>query len=466
MAQKSGREEKKISFEKLRAQSFDTSLRIHFIGVGGVSMYSLARITMLHGATVTGSDREASERTSHLSSLGAAITIGHYPSNVEGAALVVYTHAISEDNPELLRARELEIPAVTRAEYMGAMMLGYRSRIGVSGSHGKSTTVAMLDSIFSAAGAEPSVLSGSDLPLGEPIRIGSDELMIYEACEYKDSFLKFSPTVAIGLNLELDHTDYFESVGAMKDSFKRALSKATDFAVVNGDDENFRTIIKQIRGRVITYGQTSGCDYRYSVVGFRELGFDFVVSKFGREVGRFRLNIPGIFNVANATAAIVAALEYGIAPGDVRAGIEGYRGIARRLEYVGQRYTRAVYYDYAHHPTEIAASINALKMLTHEPLTVIFKPHTYSRTASLWAELKSALSLADHVILTPIYPAREKAIDGISSHRLAHEIGLRAKFCEDDDLLRYLDLHTHGTVVVMGAGDMENIKKDVLNRYI
>ncbi len=466
MSQKSVKEEKSLSFDKLRALTENSSGAIHFIGVGGVSMYSLARLAMHAGASVTGSDRESSERTRALSLLGARIIIGHSAENVVGASLVIYNNAIADDNPELVRARELAIPTVSRAEYMGAMMIGYDGRIGVSGSHGKSTTVAMLDAIFTHAGSEPSVLSGADLPIGEPLKIGKKGIMIYEACEYKDSFLKFSPTVAIGLNLELDHTDYFASLADIKESFKRALSRASHFSVVNGDDENLRPILKQIKGKVITFGQGIACDYRYSIVGFRECGFDFTIFKFGSEIGRFRLNIPGAFNVSSATAAIVTALEYGIDVGTVAEAISAFSGISRRLERVGMRYTRSVYYDYAHHPTEIAASINAIKMLTHDLVTVIFKPHTYSRTAALWEEMKTALSLADHVILTPIYPAREEAIEGIRSERLAYEIGSRARFCEDDEILRYLDLYTHGTIIVMGAGDMENIKKDVLNKYI
>ncbi|MBP3401694.1 MAG: UDP-N-acetylmuramate--L-alanine ligase [Clostridia bacterium] len=466
MAQKSAREEKSLSFEKLRSMTENSTGAIHFVGVGGVSMYSLARVALHLGASVSGSDRESSERTRALSLLGARIIIGHAAENVSGASLVVYNNAIAEDNPELVRARELMIPTVTRAEYMAAMMIGHENRIGVSGSHGKSTTVAMLDAIFSYAGVDPSVLSGSELPIGEPLKIGGNSLMLYEACEYKDSFLKFTPTVAIGLNLELDHTDYFGSISDIKDSFKQALGRASKFSVINGDDENFRPILKQIKGRVITFGKGSSCDYRYSIISFKEQGFEFTVSKFGNEIGRFRLNIPGAFNVSSATAAIVTALEYGIDVDTVREGIGRYFGIPRRLERVGLRYTRQVYYDYAHHPTEIAASINAVKMLTHDLVTVIFKPHTYSRTATLWDDMKASLSLADHVILMPIYPAREEKIEGITSERLAYEIGSRAKFSDDDDFLRHLDLHTHGTIIVMGAGDMENIKKDVLNKYI
>ena len=466
MSQKGAREEKRLPFDKIGAISSDGSKRIHFIGIGGVSMYSLARLTMQRGARVSGSDREASEHTRLLSLLGAEIRIGHSSEAVEGADLVVYTHAIGEDNPELCEARSRGIPTLSRAEYMAALMIGYRRRIGVSGSHGKSTTVAMLDTIFSRTGGEPSVLSGADLPSGEPLKIGGDSLMIYEACEYKDSFLKFSPTAAIALNLELDHTDYFENIAALRDSFKRAMGRASDFSVVNVDDENLRQIVKQIKGRVVTFGQGSSADYRYSIVGYGERGFDFTLSRFGSEIARFRLNIPGEFNVSSAVAAIVTALEYGADVDEIREGIDSFGGIARRLERVGRRYNREVYYDYAHHPTEIAASINALKMLTHDLVTVIFKPHTYSRTASLWEDMKAALSLADHLILTPIYPAREEAIEGISSERLAYEIGSRVKFSEDDEILKYLDRYTDGTIVVMGAGDMEKIKKDVLYKYI
>lgn len=452
----------KFSFEKIRRISCDPSARVHFIGIGGISMYSLARITLLHGSSVSGSDREYGERVESLFLLGASVLIGHRAENVRGASLVVYTHAIAPDNPELLEAKRLEIPTVSRAEYLGAMMLGYRKRIGVSGSHGKSTTVAMLDLIFSHAGIAPTVFSGADLPCGEPIRLGANDLMIYEACEYKDSFLKFLPTVSLGLNLELDHTDYFKSIEDLKESFTKALSKATEFSVVSGDDVNLASIIKKLKTRVVTFGFGEGNDYRYFITSFKERGFVFSLSKFGSEVGRFDINIPGAYNVHNAAAAITVALEYGIDVHTVGEAIALYGGISRRLELIGSRFGRPVYYDYAHHPTEISAAINALKSLAKEPLTVIFRPHTFSRTSAFWQELCSSLSLADYVILTDIYPAREEPIDGISSERLAYEIGGNARYCGDDDVVRYLDQNTNGTIVLMGAGELESIKKEIL----
>ena len=465
MSQNSPNNDRKISYEKMRAITSDPAATIHFVGVGGVSMYSLARLALLGGAKISGSDREESARTRELSLFGARIAIGHSRDNVKGASLVVYTHAISADNPELTEARAAGIPIVSRAEYMGALMLGYTKRIGVSGSHGKSSTVAMLDCIFSQAMCQPTVLSGAELTAGEPLKVGSKNLMIYEACEYKDSFLKFSPTISVGLNLELDHTDYFTSLQEMRSSFTKALGKATSFSVICGDDENLMRIRHLIKTRVVTFGRGENNDYRYTVTAFLDRGFEFSIEKQGLPIGKFRLNIPGIFNVSNAVAAIVVAMEYGIDASTAAEAIEAYRGISRRLEYIGSRYGRAVYYDYAHHPTEIAASVNALKMLTHDYLTVLFKPHTYTRTRSLWQELRAALSLADRVILTDIYPAREEPIEGITSQRLAEDIGPTAEYCSDEDAVRALDQRTVGTIVLMGAGDLERIKYEVLNKY-
>lgn len=462
MAKRIGRQDGDISYDHIRKISRDKSKRIHFIGVGGVSMYSLARLTHQLGASVSGSDREENLRTNELSLLGSDISIGHLPENTEGADLVVYSSAVSDRNPELARAREQGIPAVSRAEYLGALMLDYSGCIGVSGSHGKSTTVAMLDNVFTHARVNPTVLSGAELPTGQPFKIGSRGLLIYEACEYKDSFLKFSPTISIGLNLELDHTDYFESLDQLKRSFTKALGRAKRFALINGDDVNLRSIIPKLRCNIITFGSGEKNDYRYSITSFREGGFDFTVSRFGSVIGEFSLNIPGAFNVHNATAAIVAALEYGIDVESISESISLYRGIACRLQLIGHRFGRPVFCDYAHHPTEIAASINALKMHTGRPLTVVFKPHTFSRTAAFWGEFCSSLSLADYAVITDIYPAREDPMEGITASRLAEDIGSGAIYSTDENIINTVDTHTEGSIVLMGAGDFGRTKETIL----
>ena len=306
------------------------------------------------------------------------------------------------------------------------------------------------------------MLSGADLSSDGPLKLGGDNLFVYEACEYKDSFLRFSPTVALALNLELDHTDYFKDIDSLRGSFVRALSRASQLAVLNVDDENLAYVASRLKNKVVTYGQSERSDYRYRMRAFLDGAYAFSVERFGNTVGNFELHLPGMFNVNNAVGAIVTALEYGIDAEAIGRAVAGFRGIGRRLEEVGERFGRPVYYDYAHHPTEIRAAINTLKMLYRDSVTVIFKPHTYTRTASLWEGFRLSLSLADHVILSDIYPAREGPIEGVCSERLAAEIGARAVYLSDADILTHLDTKTYGTIVVMGAGEMEEIKERVV----
>lgn len=424
-------------------------------------MYSLARLTLARGARVSGSDVFNGNRISSLASLGVKIHIGHSRANVRNASLVVCSHAISDDNPELSEAKRLSIPTVTRAEYLGALMLDYSSRIGISGSHGKSTTTAMLDLIFDKGGVNHTTLSGANLIDDEPLRIGMGGTLVYEACEYKDSFLRFSPTIAAALNLEYDHADYFSNLDDLVNSFRTSLTRAKDLALVNGDDANLREIAKSISTKAITFGSGDTNDYRYEITRFDDSGFDFSLSKFGSNIGNVRLNIPGVYNVTNATAAATIALEYGIPMSTVSDALSSFKGVEGRLQYIGSRFGRPVYLDYAHHPTEISSAISALKALVHRPLTVIFKPHTYSRTKALWQEFCSALSLADHLVITDIFPAREQPIEGVTSHRLASEID-GAIYAKDSDVPYVTDCFTSGAIVLMGAGSFEQIKKEIV----
>ena len=461
MSRHKGAKIDKITYDEIIRISH-SGQKIHFVGIGGVSMYSLARLANNLGATVSGSDRDSSPRTDSLASLGMEIFIGHRAENVDGAHLVVYSHAIDEDNPELSYARSHNIPTVSRAEYLGAMMLEYKGRIGISGSHGKSTTTAMLDAIFAHSGAMPTTLSGADLPTGDPMRLGSSDILIYEACEYRDSFLRFTPTVAIGLNLELDHTDYFPDMEALRSSFLRAFNRAEDLVILSGDDPNFKKIIPKITTKVITFGRSKGNTYRYDISSFREGNFLFDLYKFENKIGSFELHLPGAFNLHNATAAIAAALEMGIDIDRIYEAVAAFRGISRRLELIGRAWGRDVYYDYAHHPTEIGASITGLRGLCCGEITVLFKPHTYSRTKSLWNEMCGALSLADYVVLTDIYAAREEPILGITSENLAREIGDSAAYIKDNEAVEYILRNTGGAIVLMGAGDLTEIKNQLI----
>ena len=249
---------------------------LYFIGIGGSSMHTLAKLSHSMGFIVRGSDRSESERTRMLQKQGIGVYIGQERSHVEGADLVIYTHAISDKNPEYLGAMALGIPMLSRAEFLGYIMRDYKSRIGVSGTHGKSTTVAMLDAIFTRATCDPTTLSGAELWDGESMRIGKGELLIYESCEYRDSFLSFIPTVAVALNLELDHTDYFPDITALRHSFARDLSHATSFAIVNYDDEQLLEIIPKLKCNTITFGQGERADWRYIISAFLSEGMEFI----------------------------------------------------------------------------------------------------------------------------------------------------------------------------------------------
>lgn len=455
---------KKSTISKIaEKQSELFGMRIYFIGIGGVSMYSLARLAQISLADVIGSDTAENDRTRELSTLGIKIYNKQTADNITpDIDLVVYSNAISEKNAELSRAVSLGIKTQTRAEFMGMLMKGYDYRIGVSGTHGKSTTTAMINAIFDKADLPHTTLAGADLPdTSSPLFIGGKNTLIYEACEYKDAFLSFSPHIAVALNMEMDHVDYFENDRQLEDSFARALSLSSECAIINYDDAGLRKIKSRISSRVITFGASSKCDYRYEITSFNEHGYKFLLSWHG-SAAELEIHLRGAFNVTNATAAAVVALERGIPIEDVRAALSEFHGIKRRLELIGEYNGAQIFYDYAHHPTEIRASLNALRRETKEPITVVFKPHTYTRTAHFFHEFALALSLADKVIVTDIYPAREDAILGVTAEALAMQIGKKGIYSPDHEVPSLLEKIKGGVIVLMGAGDMSEIKDKMI----
>lgn len=440
-----------------------SNMRIYFIGIGGVSMYSLARLAQILSADVLGSDIAENSRTSDLSALGIKIYNSQTPENITpDIDLVVYSNAITEKNAELARAISLGIKTQTRAEFLGMLMRNYDYRIGVSGTHGKSTTTAMINAIFDKAEAPHTTLAGEDLPgTSSPLLIGGNDTLIYEACEYKDAFLSFSPHVSVALNMEMDHVDYFKSDRQLEDSFTKALSLSSECAMINSDDAGLRRIKNRITSPVITFGASHECDYRYEIISVMEHGYKFLLY-WGGNTAELEIHLRGAFNVTNATAAAAVALECGISIEDVSAALSEFCGIKRRLELIGEYNGAQVFYDYAHHPTEIRASLNALRRETKEPLTVVFKPHTYTRTAYFLREFAQALSLADRVIVTNIYPAREEAILGVTAEALAMQIGKGGVYSPDDEVTSVLEKIRGGIIVLMGAGDMSEIKDKMI----
>ena len=452
----------KYGYEKISEFLSTPSPHVRFLGIGGVSMYSLARLTLERGMRVSGYDRERGEYCERLSALGVNISSEPDFASAASATLVVYSLAIDEYDREFIYAGSLGIPRVSRADFLSYLMSDYVNSIGISGTHGKSTVTAMLHEIFSVAGKSPTTALGARLPTGEPLSLGEGDVFIYESCEYRDSFLCMRPSVAVITNIEHDHPDYFKDEAAVVASFLECINRAEDIAVLPLDDKNILGILDKIKVPYVTYGISASADYGYSVDSFSDDGCKFTLFHGGVS-HTYTTQLIGYHNVANAACAAAVALEWGIADEDIKAALWSFRAPSRRLEYIGSYRGRQVFYDYAHHPTEISSAIGALRAWRSETVTVIFKPHTYTRTKAFWGGFVHSLSLADYVILTDIYAAREEPIFDITSERLAAEIGERAEYSTDGEILTALD-KTEGTVILMGAGDVSAIRRRILGK--
>ena len=336
-------------------------------------------------------------------------------------------------------------------------------RIGVSGSHGKSTTSAMIDKILDTAGLFPTTVIGANLAnTGSPLRIGGSEYFVYEGCEYKDSFLYLSPTHAVFTNLELEHVDYFENLEKIKSSFSKAMNKA-ETAFLNIDDENLASLIPSAKCRVISFGECESAEYRGEFIQESDGKYTVKIRHGGREVCEIKLSVIGKHNAKNALAAAVAALHLGIPQSTVKAALESFVGIERRLEVIGERRGAALYYDYAHHPTEIKSTLEAVRSVTKGKIAVIFKPHTYSRTSFFLEEFTEALSLADSVYLCEISAIREQNFDGVSSQKIVEALKGRAEFLRDEkNIGKILDSEDFSAIIIMGAANLDCVKKSLL----
>ena len=446
---------------KLREILVRDGAHFHFAGILGVSMSSLAELLLMRGCRVSGSDTGGGEVRARLSKLGVKISEGNKSEYMDGADALIYSFAISQDAQEMCYAREYSIPAFSRAELLGALMLPYQHRIGISGTHGKSTTTAMIHKIFTDCGYAPTTLSGAAIEGERAHSIGGREYLIYEACEYRDAFLSFSPECAVITGIELDHTDYYKNTEMLLSSFEKSVEGATR-VILNCDFPASASLSSRIRGQVITYGRGDGVKYKYSVQRKDADGTVFSVASRA-EVFDFYIPIMGEHNVANATAAIAVSLEYGLQYSDICASLADFCGVSRRLEYLFSVHGRPVIYDYAHHPTEINAAISAVKEHYGE-CTVVFRPHTYTRTRDLWCELVRALSLADYPVIADIYAAREEPIGGVSAQRLASDIGQNSAYVMMDSIADHVIANTRGPIILMGAGDLENVKKSLKSR--
>ena len=437
--------------------------RIHFIGIGGIMMSSLAMMALDCGKTVTGSDRAPSKLTDALKEKGAEIYYGQCAENIANANadIVVYTAAIHPDNPEFSAAVKAGIPMFSRAQYLGELMLGYQNRVGVSGTHGKSTTTGMLASIYLAAEADPTVLCGAELASlsGAAFKGGRNEHLVYESCEYTDSFLSFHPTVAVVLNIDLDHVDYFHSIEQLKESFYRS-ALDSDIVVVNMDDPHAKETFADFPKRVIGVSISDpSAEYRTNELRFEKGCGVFTLICGENELGEIHLSVPGKHNVQNALCAAAASLACGIPMSAIIKGLSDFGGAVRRFEKKGTKDGIDVFDDYAHHPTEIRATLETARNLGYKRVVTVFQSHTYSRTAGLLNEFAEALSLSDLTLIAPIFAAREVNTSGISSHDIAAKMENAVAFDTVEDTLSALRncVKEGDLVITMGAGNIDRV---------
>lgn len=435
---------------------------IHLIGIGGVSMRALAKMLKNMGATVRGSDRDSSIYTLQLDEQGIPVAIGHRPDNVRDAGLIIRTAAIHDDNPEIVAARAAGIPVISRAEAWGFIMEHYSKVVCVSGTHGKTSTTAMIATFTEAAQLDPTVMVGGDLPsIGGTLRIGAGDLFVAEACEYQNSFLSFRPTAAVILNIDRDHLDFFKDTDDIIASFRHfaQLTPENGVVIINGDDENCRRAVDGLHRKVMTFGFSEGCTVRGIHLELQDGLFCCDVLHEETLYCRIKLRVPGRHNLLNALASAAVAIHLGVPSEDFAKGIGTYNGVGRRFEFKKNWRDAKVYDDYSHHPTEITAALKAGLDMKPNRVICVFQPHTYSRTVSLLDDFAGALAYADHVLLCPIYAAREVNTYGISSQDLADRIpgavvanDLRHAAQLLEDLVQPGDL-----IFTMGAGDVNRI---------
>ena len=442
----------------------DKIKKAYFVGIGGVSMSSLAIILKNRGVKVCGYDLHHSTNTEMLEELGIVIDYEHDLSKLSGVDTVVYTAAVTEKTaPELSFAKENGITLLTRAALLGLVTGAYRYSVGVSGTHGKSTTTGMIASVFLAHDAQSSVISGCAIPqIGSSYKIGKGDRVVFEACEYKDSFLSMRPSLKVILNCKLDHVDYFKDIEQIKSSFRcyaetpNENPQADNMVVANLDCENTVDAMKDCKAKVYFYSTEKDADFCAKNIKIVDGCGIFDVYSFGKPcITGIKLQVPGLHNVSNATATAAAAILSGVSPDTVKEGLEAFCGVSRRFERKGSILGADVVDDYAHHPDEIEVTLNTAKTLNKRRIICVFQPHTYSRTKALLSDFARTLSIADKVILAPIYPAREQNTYGIYSEDLASLIEGAEVIDGFDKIAERLRevIEKDDLVITMGAGE-------------
>jgi UDP-N-acetylmuramate--alanine ligase len=398
---------------------------VHFVGIGGIGMSGLAEVLLELGFRVSGSDLKHSPITERLSAKGAVIFLGHRAENVAGAKAVVVSSAVQVDNPEVVEARRLAIPVIPRGELLAELMR-QKFGIAVAGSHGKTTTTSMTAVILSHAGLDPTVVVGGRVGMmgGANARLGKSDYLVVESDESDGSFLKLAPIVAIVTNIDREHLDHYSGLGSIRLAFAEFVGKVPFYgaAILCLDDENVQQILPAVNRRIITYGLSAQADLRVTRSSAGHLASEFDLEFHGRELGTFRLHIPGAHNVLNATAAIAVGLELEIPLETIREALESFSGVDRRFQIRGTERGVTVIDDYGHHPTEIRATLAAARACQYKRIHVLFQPHRYTRTDALMDDFARAFHQADSVHVMDIYAASEEPIEGVTAEALAARI--------------------------------------------
>ncbi|MBO9606625.1 MAG: UDP-N-acetylmuramate--L-alanine ligase [Paenibacillaceae bacterium] len=453
---------------------------VHFIGIGGYGMSAIAKVMLEMGYHVSGSDLAQQELTEKLVAKGAQVFIGHEARNVQGADLVVYSTALPKDNVEIKRAEELNIPILHRSQML-ARLMNDRKGIAVAGAHGKTTTSSMISLVMEACGQDPTfIIGGEIMNVGSNAKAGNGEYVVAEADESDGTFLQYHPTLAVVTNIEADHLENYDGdFNQLKAAYAQFLSQVKDGgkAIVCSDDEHVRELMPHIKSEVVTFGIDREADYRATDIRLGDRRVSFGVVHAGVPLGELTLSIPGRHNVYNALATLIACLEAGLTFDQVAATITDFRGAKRRFQVLGDQDGILVIDDYAHHPTEIQATISAAKA-TGKRIIAVFQPQRYTRTFFLFDQFSRAFAEADEVIITDIYsPAGEKQIEGVSSGRLVELIRINSNAnveyvpTKEEVLDRLLaSVHSGDLVLTMGAGDIwkaaDGLAKAIRSRHV
>ncbi len=446
--------------------NFKKPIHLHFIGIGGISMSGLAEILLKENFHISGSDSKKTNLTEHLAHMGANIT--------EVIDVVVYTAAIHPDNPELKAALDKQIPTLTRAELLGQIMENYKESIAVSGTHGKTTTTSMITHIFLKASVDPTVSIGGILDsIGGNIRVGNSDIFLTEACEYTNSFLNFYPKYALILNIEEDHPDFFKNLADVRHSFTKFANNVPDNGtlILNGEIENYKEITESLNCNIVTYGLTASYSYYASNITFNTQGCaNFTLMQKEVAVGEISLQVPGLYNVSNALAACALAIEMNFSFSQIQAALNDFHTPERRFEYKGNLGGITIIDDYAHHPTEITATLTTAKACNYQRVICVFQPHTYSRTKKYLEGFVQALSIADIVVLADIYAARETDTLGISSEiiqKMLQNSGCECYYFPSFDQITNFLLKkciNGDMLITMGAGDIVQVGEQLLGK--